>query len=124
MPAIPNLWLVCYDIADPRRLQRIARRLERHGIRLQYSVFAVLADRDQITDLRKELADLIDPRGDDIRIYPVARTGRSALLGAHLVAPDMLPHHDAYKQLRLPLLDRHEDRRPGHESTSFQMRTT
>lgn len=111
MPITAQLWLVCYDIANPRRLQRIARRMERRGIRLQYSVFSVLADRNEIVEIHNELAELIDERHDDVRIYPISRSGRAALLGAHLVAPDMLPHHEAYRQLRLPLIDRHEDRR-------------
>ena len=33
--------LVCYDIRDDRRLRRVAKLLEGHGTRVQYSVFRV-----------------------------------------------------------------------------------
>lgn len=32
-------YLVCYDVRDPRRLQRVHRHLLAVGIPLQYSVF-------------------------------------------------------------------------------------
>jgi len=109
MPAGAHLWLVCYDIAEPGRLQRVARHMERRGIRLQYSVFAVVSDRLGIAMLRRELEERIDCRHDDVRLYPVSSTGRAAVIGAHLVPPDLLPHHEAFAQLRLPLPDRHDD---------------
>ena len=34
-------WLVTYDIADPRRLAQVFKRLKKEGIPVQYSVFAV-----------------------------------------------------------------------------------
>ncbi|HYN77476.1 MAG TPA: CRISPR-associated endonuclease Cas2, partial [Lamprocystis sp. (in: g-proteobacteria)] len=37
----PGWYLVAYDIADPRRLQRLHRRLRRDGATLQESVFLV-----------------------------------------------------------------------------------
>ena len=32
-------WLVCYDIAEPRRLARVWRAVREFGVPLQYSVF-------------------------------------------------------------------------------------
>lgn len=103
-----RLWLVCYDIADPKRLHRVARHMERRGIRLQYSVFAVLSDQHGIQTLRRELEELIDCRRDDVRMYPVASSGRAVLMGAHLVPPELLPHHEAFAPLRLPLPEPHD----------------
>ena len=37
-------WLICYDIADPPRLQRV-RTISRHAVPLQYSVFCTDATR-------------------------------------------------------------------------------
>ena len=34
-------WLVAYDIAHPRRLGRVFRLLQKHGVPVQYSVFSV-----------------------------------------------------------------------------------
>jgi len=38
-------YLVCYDIAHPKRLRRVARTLESFGTRLQYSVFECPLDQ-------------------------------------------------------------------------------
>ena len=32
-------WIVAYDISCPKRLYRVARRLQNDGVRLQWSVF-------------------------------------------------------------------------------------
>jgi len=103
MPVSPRAWLVSYDITDPRRLARVARLMERHGIRLQYSVFVVLMDRAELDALCGQLDSLIRASDDDIRIYPIAARGRCDLQGDLLVPAGMLPHHEAFRQLRLPL---------------------
>ncbi|MDT8321337.1 MAG: CRISPR-associated endonuclease Cas2 [Xanthomonadales bacterium] len=103
MPASSALWLVTYDIADPRRLGRVARLLLKHGVRVQYSVFAVMARTAEIRELKTLLSTLIKPSEDDVRIYPISARGRSLLLGASMLAPDLLPQHPVFQQLRLPL---------------------
>jgi len=100
MPVRETLWLVSYDISDPRRLRRVAKYMERHGMRIQYSVFAVLANRRHIAEIRQDLEELIDARADDVRVYPIARNGPSVLLGAQIVAPDMFPMHEAFEPLK------------------------
>lgn len=64
-------WLVAYDIRDPRRLGRVYRCCKRAGLHVQYSVFLVRATPPQLDRLIRELESLIDPRRDDVRIYPV-----------------------------------------------------
>lgn len=73
--------LVAYDIADPRRLQKIHRTLKGWGIALQYSVFLVRANKRQIQELITELQRKIDPRADDVRIYPLPDQPRMDILG-------------------------------------------
>jgi len=103
MPVSPRAWLVSYDIAAPRRLARVARLMERNGVRIQYSVFVVAMDSTELSGLREQLATVIDDSEDDIRFYPVATHGRSDVQGALLTPSEMLPHHEAFRQLRLPL---------------------
>lgn len=67
----PTRWLICYDIADPRRLQRVHRTVCRHAIPYQYSVFSMLGTRKQVTDALLEVAEHIDAREDDLRAYPL-----------------------------------------------------
>ena len=99
------LWLICYDIADPRRLARVARYLEKHGIRLQYSVFIVKADQAAVDSISNDLAELIDARHDDIRFYPLANDSRGVFIGSQSIAPDFLPHDQLFNNLKLSMQD-------------------
>ncbi len=115
MPVVPGLWIVSYDIANPRRLQRVARLLEKTGLRLQYSVFAVREETRSVNELKAALAQVIKPSEDDVRIYPISARGRSLMLGATMLASDLLPYHPVFQQLRLPLNLSHTCRREKSE---------
>lgn len=69
MSRVAGQWLIAYDIACPRRLARVHRLLKSWGLPAQYSVFLVIATRDAIDRLVGELAPLLHPRQDDVRIY-------------------------------------------------------
>ena len=51
MSAPRRRYLVSYDIANPKRLRRVAKLLESFGTRLQYSVFECPLD-DMRLDMR------------------------------------------------------------------------
>jgi len=71
-----NSCLVCYDIADEKRLSKVAKYLESEGIRIQYSVFLILEMSPQRMDeMCARLGLLIDPEVDDVRIYEVIHSG-------------------------------------------------
>ena len=57
-------WLVCYDIADKSRLQRVHRLISRRAIPFQYSVFYINATRNDIVDMVGEIAICINPHHD------------------------------------------------------------
>ncbi len=68
--------LVCYDIAtatqsDARRLRAVAKLLERHGHRVQKSVFEVTLQEDGFAALRHALLDTLDCRRDSLLIYRI-----------------------------------------------------
>lgn len=98
-----RLWFVTYDIADPTRLRRVAGCCENHGMRIQYSVFAVLASIGAIRQLRHELAGLIDARHDDIRFYRIAAGRRVHHIGRTLMPAELIPPHPMLEQLSLAL---------------------
>jgi len=77
-------WLLCYDIADPRRLQRVHRFMKDHGWPLQYSVFQLKASDVQLDALVEDLERLIEPAADDIRIYPLHNRPRKVIIGKRL----------------------------------------
>ncbi len=62
-------WLVAYDIACPRRLARVHRLMTAWGLPAQYSVFLLVATREAVGALVGELAPLVHPRQDDVRIF-------------------------------------------------------
>lgn len=74
-------YLLCYDISNPRRLQRIHRCAGRHGTALQYSIFECWLTAAQLRRLVRELRALVDENEDDVRIYGLSRSARIETLG-------------------------------------------
>lgn len=79
-------WLICYDIADPRRLQRVHRVARRHAIPLQYSVFHTIATRHEVLGMLHDIEEHIDPRQDDVRAYPLLTAARPVVVGGDFLA--------------------------------------
>lgn len=73
--------VICYDIADPRRLGRIFRFLKKCALPLQYSVFLYSGDERTLGRIMEALAARIDPAEDDLRAYPLPARGFKARLG-------------------------------------------
>lgn len=78
-------YVIGYDIANPRRLQRVHREMCKHATPLEYSVFLLVGD-DRSKDLCLEkMANLIERNEDDVRCYPLpvrgfqGRVGRASL---------------------------------------------
>jgi CRISPR-associated protein Cas2 len=86
--------LICYDIADERRLQRVHRIVTGYALPLQYSVYLATLDAGEVENLCAELRRHIDPGEDDIRIYPLPVgagadwLGQPALPEGLLIRPD------------------------------------
>ena len=84
-------WLICYDIADPRRLQRVHRVVCRYATPYQYSVFSMLASRKQVTEVLLEVAELIDEQEDDLRAYPLLTSMPAFSYGQDTLPDGILP---------------------------------
>jgi len=64
--------LICYDIADNKRLAKVAKNLEKVSIRIQKSIFYYIeATTDDIKEIVEILNEIIDKEEDDVRIYKV-----------------------------------------------------
>lgn len=83
----PRPYLLAYDIADPRRLARIARTVSREALRIQYSVYVTELAPAQLRDLVARLHEAIDPKADDLRIYPLPSRPDAVWYG-HSIWPD------------------------------------
>lgn len=64
-----HAWLVIYDIANARRLARVAKTLERRAIRLQYSVFLGIWTAGACEAVLAVVGSQINARKDDVRAY-------------------------------------------------------
>ncbi len=79
-------YLLCYDIADPKRLGRVHRRVAAFGERIQLSVYYLEVSAGELNALQKELEDVIDQCEDDIRIYRLPGNPRVESVGKRLHA--------------------------------------
>ncbi len=81
-------YLVCYDIAKPKRLSRVYRLMKGRGIHLQYSVFHCTLTWHQLLSIKETLSHLIDEEKDDIRIYPLPADYKVVVMGCGDRVPD------------------------------------
>lgn len=79
-------YIICYDIANPRRLGRIHRALKKQALAVQYSVFLFSGTETQLQHCLAKLEALMDQHQDDIRAYPLPQHGLRLVLG-----PSTLP---------------------------------
>ncbi len=69
-------YLICYDISDRKRLQKLSRDLEKLAIRIQYSIFfAPSVSQESLFDIMETIDAIIEPSEDDVRIYTVVKSG-------------------------------------------------
>ncbi|MCS7316484.1 MAG: CRISPR-associated endonuclease Cas2 [Bryobacterales bacterium] len=76
-----RLYLISYDISDPRRLQRVHAFLKKHAMPVQYSVFVARVSERRLVNLLAEINRRIDPRWDDVRAYPLPERVEAVTLG-------------------------------------------
>jgi CRISPR-associated protein Cas2 len=84
------LFLICYDIANPKRLVRVHRCLKKRGLPVQYSVFTAEFKRMQVESLMVALLALIDQREDDVRCYGLPKHYEVDGLGRQYFPDDVL----------------------------------
>jgi CRISPR-associated protein Cas2 len=66
-----HCWIITYDIADSRRLRRVAKLMEQRGIRVQKSVFECWLDDEQRHALFAQLESVLDKARDSVRWYTI-----------------------------------------------------
>ena len=65
------IFMICYDVTDPKRLNKTAKTLERFGLRIQKSFFQCEMERELLDSLIKKLLRIINEKGDSLFIYPL-----------------------------------------------------
>ncbi|MBE9033034.1 CRISPR-associated endonuclease Cas2 [filamentous cyanobacterium LEGE 11480] len=73
MPSVRDgFYLVCYDVVDNNRRNRIAKLLKGYGLRVQKSVFECMLNDDQLQMVQKRLHKYLQPEEDQVRFYPMS----------------------------------------------------
>ena len=66
-----NKWLIIYDISNPKRLQRVARKMKSYATRVQKSVFEMEAPQKTLDKLRNEILKIIDDEKDYVVYFSI-----------------------------------------------------
>jgi len=64
-----KFYVICFDIAEKKRLRQVAIQMENFGQRVQHSLFECYLSNEQKQTLEKRLARIIKPDEDHIRYY-------------------------------------------------------
>jgi CRISPR-associated protein Cas2 len=73
-------YLISYDIANDKRLRRVAKCLESYGTRLQYSVFECPLDDMRLAQAKAELAQVINTDHDQVLFVSLGPAAADATL--------------------------------------------
>jgi CRISPR-associated protein Cas2 len=65
-------YVICYDIPDDKRRNKISDLLEGYGSRVQYSVFECVLKLKKYQQLQARLRKLFKPDEDNLRFYPLS----------------------------------------------------
>ena len=61
-----NTYLICYDITDDKRRERVFKVCKNHGEHLQFSVFECDLNSTELTGLQRELLGEISQTEDQV----------------------------------------------------------
>ena len=85
-----QIWVIAYDSPSDKRRRKLAKLLEGHGLRVQWSVFECELRDDQLQRLRLRLSHLIVSEQDSVRFWPVPQRScaQTLHLGRTLPSPE------------------------------------
>ena len=69
--SMEHLFIISYDIADPKRWRRVFRIMKGYGVWLQLSVFQCRLTRVRVIQLEAELREAMNQREDHVLIVDV-----------------------------------------------------
>lgn len=78
-------WILAYDIADPRRLVRVHRRMSQFATPLEYSVFWLEGTENDYMRCVLAIVPLLALDADDLRAYPVPARGLRVRVGVRVL---------------------------------------
>ena len=97
-----GLYLIAYDIADPRRLAKVHRILKKQGLPVQYSVFTVILKRRGLLRLLERIEEQIEAVEDDVRCYRLPTCADAVTLGRQYFPEDVMLFTSGVNQILNP----------------------
>jgi len=65
--------IIAYDIADPKRLSRIARIMMDYGTRVQKSIFEATVSRTSFSEMKRRIEETIEDAEDGVKYFPLCQ---------------------------------------------------
>jgi CRISPR-associated protein Cas2 len=65
------IYVIAYDICQPKRLTHVAKILENYGHRIQKSVFEVELNKSVYKEMKSKIESVINPDEDGVKYYPI-----------------------------------------------------
>lgn len=75
-----RFFIICFDIANTKRLRKVAIALENVGERIQHSVFECFLSNADLVTLKQHIAKIIVPEEDHIRYYGLCHKDQAKVL--------------------------------------------
>ena len=92
-----RIYVVTYDISDPKRLRQVFQTMKAYGEHLQLSVFLCDLSQTRLVRMRSDLEDIILPSEDQVLIVDLGpAVGLSAKRILALGRPYKLEKRHAY----------------------------
>ncbi len=76
-------YVICYDLTDDRRRDRLSKALLDYGKRIQHSVFLAHLDEELLERMMVRVRGLIEESEDRVHVFPLCGTceGKVMALG-------------------------------------------
>lgn len=74
-------YLIGYDIANPKRLQKIHKRMTAFSTPIQYSIFLYEGNIENLHKCLNKVLTIFNEKEDDLRVYPLPTHSKQWQLG-------------------------------------------
>lgn len=91
-----RLYLVAYDIREPKRLRRVHKVMKGYGDRVQFSVFLCTLGKSELIEMKWDVGEVIKNDEDQVLIVDLGRLyGRTDERFEFLGLPPVFPSDGA-----------------------------
>lgn len=74
-------YLICYDIANPKRLAKVHRKVVKQAAFVQFSVYYFSGSKADLDNFLIDIEQIIHVKEDDVRVYLVESLKKATQVG-------------------------------------------